>query len=118
MPHALERKFPNAGKQWPWFWLFPAPRVSVDPRTSICRRHYRHESFLQKAYKKAVNEAGIRKYVTLHTLRHSFATQLLQAGTDIRTVQELLGHKSLKTTEIYTHVLNTNKRAVKSPLDD
>ena len=117
LPHALERKYPNAGATWAWFWVFPAAGLSVDPRSGIERRHHAHEKSLQRAMKLATQEAGIAKPVSVHTLRHSFATHLLQSGYDIRTVQELLGHSDVATTMIYTHVLNKGGRGVTSPLD-
>ncbi len=117
LPHALARKYPNAGQDWPWFWVFPADNLSVDPRSKIVRRHHRHPSAFQKHFKQAVARAGVAKPATIHTLRHSFATHLLEAGTDIRTIQELLGHKDVQTTMIYTHVANKNRLGVVSPLD-
>jgi integron integrase len=117
LPYALERKYPKAEREWIWQYVFPAYSRSIDPRSGVCRRHHLHESGLQKALKRAVRGAGIEKRVSCHTFRHSFATHLLQNGYDIRTVQELLGHKDLKTTMIYTHVLNRGGRGVKSPLD-
>lgn len=117
MPSALERKYPNAGKEWGWQWVFPSQTLSVDPRSKIVRRHHVHPSNLQKHIKSAALKAGIAKRVTTHTLRHSFATHLLEDGHDIRTIQELLGHSSLKTTMIYTHVAQKNRLGVKSPLD-
>ncbi len=117
LPNALERKYPNAGKEWPWFWLFPAQTLSSDPLTRIIRRHHVHPSSLQKAFKEAVYSAGITKQASVHTLRHSFATHLLEKGYDIRTIQELLGHDDLKTTMVYTHVARLNVLGVKSPLD-
>ena len=117
LPFALERKYKNADRDWVWQFVFPSDRISQDPRSGIVRRHHLHESGLQKALKQAVQMAGINKRVSCHTFRHSFATQLLQDGYDIRTVQELLGHKDVKTTMIYTHVLNRGGRGVKRPLD-
>lgn len=117
VPYALERKYPNASHEWSWQYVFPAHSLSVDPRTSAKRRHYLDESGLQKAVRAAAPLANIDKHVTCHTFRHSFATHLLEAGYDIRTVQELLGHQDVKTTMIYTHVLNRGAQAVRSPLD-
>ena len=117
LPNALARKYPNAGREWGWQYVFPSRVLSVDPRSGVTRRHHADEKALQRAMKKAVVEAGIVKPATPHTLRHSFATHLLQAGYDIRTVQELLGHKDVATTMIYTHVLNKGGRGVTSPLD-
>ena len=117
LPFALERKYPNAGREWIWQYVFPANRLSVDPHTGIVRRHHVDESNLQKAVREAARQTGIAKRVTCHTFRHSFATHLLENGYDIRTVQELLGHKDVKTTMIYTHVLNRGPMAVRSPLD-
>jgi site-specific recombinase XerD len=117
LPYALERKYPHANREWSWQYVFPAKSRSVDPRTGATRRHHLDESGLQKAVCAAARLAGITKHVTCHTFRHSFATQLLEAGYDIRTVQELLGHRDVKTTMIYTHVLNRGAKAVRSPLD-
>jgi integrase len=117
LPYALERKHPKAGQEWPWQWVFPASSLSVDPRSKIVRRHHLHLSNLQKYLKKAAKRAGINKRITVHTLRHSFATHLLEDGYDIRTIQELLGHSSVKTTMVYTHIAAKNLMGVKSPLD-
>jgi integron integrase len=117
LPHALERKYPNANRQWAWQYVFPAPKLSVDPRTGLTRRHHLDEGGLQRAVKQAAQAAQIHKPVGCHTLRHSFATHLLEAGYDIRTIQELLGHKSLETTMIYTHVIKRGGLAVRSPVD-
>ncbi|MBK9927094.1 MAG: integron integrase [Anaerolineales bacterium] len=117
MPFGLEKKYPNAHKQWIWQYVFPASNLFTDPETRIPRRHHIHETALQRAIRDAAKLAKINKRVTPHTFRHSFATHLLQSGYDIRTVQELLGHKDVKTTMIYTHVLQRGGLAVKSPLD-
>ena len=117
LPDALERKYPNAAREWPWQYAFPSDRLSKDPRSPATRRHHVDESGLQKAVRQAALAAGIPKKIGCHTFRHSFATHLLEAGYDIRTIQELLGHKDVKTTMIYTHVLNRGGLAVKSPLD-
>ena len=117
LPFAIERKYKNAGKDWRWQYVFPAPNLSIDPRTGIKRRHHLSENRMQKEIHKAVIISGLTKSASCHTLRHSFATHLLENSYDIRTVQELLGHKNLNTTMIYTHILKQGGKGVKSPLD-
>jgi integron integrase len=117
LPDALSRKYPNADREFGWQWVFPATTCYVENETGICRRHHIHESVVQRRIKEAVGKAGISKPASCHTLRHSFATHLLEAGYDIRTVQELLGHRDVRTTMIYTHVLNKGGRGVQSPAD-
>jgi integron integrase len=118
LPYALERKYPNAAKEWPWQYLFPARDVSTDPLTGIVRRHHVDPGVVNKAIKVAARRAGVTKVISAHTFRHSFATSLLQRGTDIRTIQQLLGHSDVATTMIYTHVLQQGGQGVPSPLDD
>jgi integron integrase len=117
MPEALARKYGAAAKDWTWFWLFPSSKLSIDPATGIVRRHHLYPTTLQKAFQRAVASSGLTKRATLHTLRHSFATHLVEKGYDIRTIQELLGHADVSTTMIYTHVATRNKLGVASPMD-
>jgi integrase len=117
LPEALARKYPKAGEKFQWQWLFPSREASVDPATGVRRRHHVTDSAFQLAIKRAAEKAGLTKRVTPHVLRHSFATHLLDGGADIRTVQELLGHESVETTQIYTHVMQRPGLGVRSPLD-
>jgi len=117
LPGALARKYPRAGQSWGWFWVFPSDHESTDPRSGVRRRHHLHEHSIQRMVKRAARTAAIHKPVGAHTLRHSFATHLLERGQDIRTIQELLGHSHVDTTMIYTHVLNRGAAGVLSPLD-
>jgi integrase len=118
LPFGLRRKYPSAGRAWTWQYVFPAGKLSTDPRSRALQRHHVSEKNLQNAAKSAIKRAGVAKAASCHTVRHSFATHLLANGQDIRTVQELLGHKDVSTTKIYTHVLNKPGLTVRSPLDD
>lgn len=118
LPYALARKYPNAGREWQWQYVFPAKHLSMDPRSNKIRRHHIGPKAIQNALGAATVGAGIAKHVTVHTLRHSFATHLLMKGVNIREIQEMLGHKSVETTMIYTHVLRDMKNTPQSPLDD
>jgi len=117
LPYALDRKYPNAGREWGWQWVFPSDRLSKDPHSGVRRRHHVFETSIQRAVKNAIRRAGIVKPASCHTFRHCFATHLLERGYDIRTVQELMGHSDVATTQIYTHVMKRGAGAVKSPLD-
>jgi len=118
MPHALARKYKNAGREWGWHYVFPSSKLAIDPRSGFIRRHHVDPSIINKAIKVAVRKSGLAKRISAHTFRHSFATHLLQRGTDIRTIQALLGHNDISTTMIYTHVLQQGGQGVTSPLDD
>jgi len=117
LPYAIEQKYPNAKYEWKWQYVFPATKISTDPRSGVQRRHHLYDTVIQKAVKQAIRDAGITKHASCHTFRHSFATHLLESGYDIRTIQELLGHKNVETTMIYTHVINQGGKGVRSPAD-
>ena len=117
LPYAIERKYPKAKSEWGRQYVFPATKISTDPRSGVQRRHHLYDTVIQKAVKQAIRDAGITKHASCHTFRHSFATHLLESGYDIRTIQELLGHKNVETTMIYTHVINQGGKGVRSPAD-
>jgi integron integrase len=117
LPYALARKYPLAAREWVWQYVFPSSKLSVDPRSGVTRRHHASADSVQREVKRATRQAGITKHGGRHTLRHSFATHLLEDGYDLRTIQELLGHSDVRTTQIYTHVLNKGGRGVRSPLE-
>ena len=117
LPETLTRKYPRAGESWPWHWLFPSPTLSIDPRTKVRHRHHRYEQAVGRAIAQAAMQVQIPKRVTAHTLRHSFATHLLDSGVDIRRIQELLGHSDVSTTMVYTHVLRSSAAGTASPLE-
>lgn len=117
LPYAIERKYPNAKYEWGWQYVFPATKISTDLTSGIQRRHHLYDTVIQKAVKQAVRNVGIVKQASCHTFRHSFATHLLESGYDIRTIQELLGHKNVETTMIYTHVINQGGKRIRSPVD-
>lgn len=117
LPYAIERKYPNAKSEWKWQYVFPATKISTDPRSGVQRRHHLYDTVIQKTVKQAIRDAGITKHASCHTFRHSFATHLLESGYDIRTIQELLGHTNVETTMIYTHVINQGGKGARSPAD-
>ena len=118
LPYALSRKYPTAAREWAWQYVFPSSKLSIDPRSGVTRRHHASADSVQREVKRAIRAAGITKHGGCHTLRHSFATHLLEDGYDLRTIQELLGHSDVRTTQIYTHVLNKGGKGVRSPLED